>query len=330
MRKFCIFLLKLVVTVGVMVFIVWKLGFKEILSTISQANMTWLAAAIVLFIVSGYLGVLQWHIILKNRGVKLPFFRVFSLYFIGMFFNNFAFGAITGDAIKVAYIKLDKGHGKAGFAATFLDRFAGLWAMLGYAIFGSVLLIKQKTMESNNMTLAIVALFVTFLLFGGVLAFLLSKKMQGVAYRLIDMLPFAKKYSLKRILDETIIETHDVHILLPVGILSTVVQFMRIGVHILCAGSLGLLSLANIHYFFIFVPILAMIMVVPLPFGIRESLGGTLFALAGFQVRAAIVMGFLATIVGSAASLVGGILFIVNKVNLSRKPHETVPDNSIA
>jgi glycosyltransferase 2 family protein len=299
--------------------IVWKLGWREIFATLIQANMTWLACALVLFFISGWLGVVQWQIILKNRGVTLPFSRVFSLCFIGMFFNNFALGIITGDAVKVAYIKIGDGRGKAGFAATFLDRFAGLWAMLGYAIFGSILLIKQKAIESRSLTLAIVALFVTFALFGGALAFLMSKGLQRFAFRIIDLLPIPQKEALKRILDETIIETHDTHILLPVGILSTVVQFMRIGVHVLCAGSLGLLSAANIHYFFIFVPILAMLMVIPLPLGIRESVGGTMFAFAGFQANAAIVMGFLATIIGSAASLIGGILFIVNKAQLSRK-----------
>jgi hypothetical protein len=320
MRKVGGTALKILVTVGVLVFIVWKLGFRQILGTVAQADPWWLIAALVLFFVSGWLGVLQWQIILRNRGVTLPFSRVFSLYFIGMFFNNFALGIIAGDAVKVAYIKIDEGHGKAGFAATFLDRFAGLWVMLGYAVFGSVLLIKQKALESGSMTLAIIALFVAFVCFGGALVFLMSKKLQALVYLLIDRIPLKKKDSLKRILDETIIESHDVHILLPVGILSTVVQFMRIGVHILCAAALGLLSAANIHYFFIFVPILAMMMVVPLPFGVRESAGGTLFALAGFRADAAIVMGFLATLVGSAASLTGGILFVMDKLHLSRKP----------
>ena len=319
MRKVGWAFVKVLVTVAVLVFIIWKLGFGQILSTVSQADPWWLCAALVVFFVSGWLGVVQWEIILKNRGVTLPFSRVFSLYFIGMFFNNFALGIIAGDAVKVAYIKIGEGQGKAGFAATFLDRFAGLWVMLGYAVFGSVLLIKQKALESRSMTLAIVALFVAFACFGGALAFLMSKKLQTLAFALIDRLPFRRKDALRRILDETIIESHDVHILLPVGVLSTVVQFMRIGVHILCAGALGMLSAANIHYFFIFVPILAMMMVAPLPFGVRESVGGALFAFAGFKLEAAIVMGFLATLVGSAASLVGGILFVMNKLHLSRK-----------
>jgi glycosyltransferase 2 family protein len=319
MRRVAGALVKVVVTAAVLVFIVWKLGFHQILSTVSQANPWWLCAALVVFFVSGWLGVVQWEIILRNRGVKLPFSRVFSLYFIGMFFNNFALGIIAGDAVKVAYIKLGEGRGKAGFAATFLDRFAGLWAMLGYAVFGSILLIKQKALESRSMTLAIVALFVAFACFGGALLFLMSKKLQSLAFALIHWLPFKRRDSLRRILEETLIESHDAHILLPVGVLSTVVQFMRIGVHILCAAALGMLSAGNIHYFFIFVPILAMMMVAPLPFGVRESVGGALFALAGFEASAAIVMGFLATIVGSAASLVGGILFVANKLQSSRK-----------
>ncbi len=321
MRKIIGIILKIGVTIGVIAFIICKLGWRHILLTCEQANPAWLVSALVLFFISGWLGVIQWQIILKNRGLSLTFSRVFSLYFIGMFFNNFALGIITGDAIKVAYIKVEEGSGKAGFAATFLDRFAGLWAMLGYAIFGSVLLIKQKSLESRSMTLAIVALFAAFFCFGGALLFLMSKKLQAIAFNIIDLIPvpIKQKESLKKILNETLIEVHDVHILLPVGVLSTVVQFLRIGVHVLCAGSLGLLSAANIHYFFIFVPILAILMIAPLPFGIRESIGGTLFTFAGFQAGSAIVMGFLATLIGSVASLTGGILFLVNKVKSPRK-----------
>jgi len=131
-------------------------GLRQILGTVAQADPWWLIAALVLFFVSGWLGVLQWQIILRNR--ELPCrLRGFLAVFYRHFFNNFALGIIAGDAVKVAYIKIDEGHGKAGFAATFLDRFAGLWVMLGYAVFGSVLLIKQKALESGSMTLAIIS-----------------------------------------------------------------------------------------------------------------------------------------------------------------------------
>ena len=105
---------------------------------------------------------------------------------------------------------------------------------------------------------------------------------------------------------------HDLHILVEVGTLSAVIQLLRIGVHLLCAHALGLLSPGNFHYFFIFVPLIAMLMTLPLPFGVREAAGGTLFALAGFPEGAAYVMGFLASLVGIAASFFGGLFYITD------------------
>jgi glycosyltransferase 2 family protein len=306
-------LLKLGVTAAVIAFIVWKLGWGTIIDTIEHANMMWLGVALIVFLVSGWLGVVQWMIILRNRGIGISFGRAFSLYFIGLFFNNFALGIGTGDAIKVAYLKFDSGTGKPGFAATFLDRFAGLWAMMGFAVFGSALLIKQKAVESGSMTMAIIALFVTFFSFGGILAFLISKRLQRFLHDLIDRMPLPKKESIRQLIDNTVIESNDTHIILPVALVSTLVQFLRIIVHVLCAASLGLLTFANFHYFFIFVPMLAMLMILPLPFGIRESVGGTLFAFAGFKLQSAIVMGFIASLVGIVGSLLGGILFLTEK-----------------
>jgi glycosyltransferase 2 family protein len=310
---------KLAVTIAVMVFIVWRFGWHTIVETVAQARVEWLWFAAGLFLVSCWLGAIQWQILLKNKGIRLRFRKTFSLYFVGMFFNNFALGAVTGDAVKIAYLKLGKENGKAGFAATFLDRFAGLWAMLGFALAGSAMLIKQKALESRSMDLAILALAVTFILFGGVLAFLVSSRLQRLIHGIIDRIPLWKKDFIRQVIDETILESHDRHLILSVGVLSTVVQFMRIVVHVMCGASLGLVSLANLHYYFIFVPVLAMFMIIPLPFGIRESVGGTLFALAGFKSQAAFVMGFLASLVGIAVSLLGGLLFVAEKAHTSRE-----------
>jgi hypothetical protein len=108
-----------------------------------------------------------------------------------------------------------------------------------------------------------------------------------------------------------ILEAHDRHVILPVALLSVVIQLLRIGGNITCAAALGLLTPANVHYFFIFVPMLAMLMIVPLPFGVREGVGGALFMFAGFEPQAAFIMGFLTSIVGIIVSLPGGFLFIV-------------------
>jgi len=314
----------------IIILLVQRLGCDNILSTVSSAHLGWLLGAVVIFLLSTLIGVFQWQILLKNRGIPLLFWRSFRLYIIGMFFNNFLLGGIVGDALKVASIRSRDGKGKAGLAATFLDRFAGLWAMSGFAIAGSIILLHHGAITSGKIYTAIVALFATFLLFAGILAFLIFKPFQRLFFYLLDRLPLKKASNLREIISEMLIEAHDFHILLSVGLLSVFIQFLRIGVHIMVAQSLGLLTAQNFHYFFIFVPIIAMLMTLPLPFGVREAFGGTLFALAGFQQDASYVMGFLASLVGLAASCTGGLFYIIDRTVSTREKHEQTVNSHTA
>lgn len=321
-RSLSVTLIKITITILVIVLLIGKLGWEDIKNTVSGANPLWLLVATGIFVASGFLGVLQWRILLSNRGIPLTFWRTFRLYFIGMFFNNFVLGGIVGDAMKVASIKTKNGKGLAGLAATFLDRFAGLWAMCGFAVFGSIVLLERGVLSDVKIGTAIIALFVTFLLFGAILFFLLSKPLQKFFFRCCDAFIITRKIRLKEIISEMLIEMHDYGVLLKVALLSVMIQFLRIAVHAMAAASLGLFSIGNFHYFFIFVPIIAMIMIIPLPLGVRETVGGVLFATAGFPIDAAFVMGFLASLVGLAASFLGGLFFIADKGFLSGRKNE--------
>ncbi len=318
-------LLKGLVTFIIIALLINKLGWNGIVDTVVTAKPFWLAASLGLFIISTFLGVVQWRLLLHNRGIPLPFGRSCRLYMIGMFFNNFVLGGIVGDVLKIASIRSRDGKGKAGLAATFLDRFAGLWAMCGFAVAGSIILLYHGTITNGKIDTAAIALFAAFLLFAGILVFLVCKPVQRVSFSLLDSLPFSGKVRLHEIISEMLIEAHEIHLLFRVAVLSTVIQLLRIGVHILVACSLGLLTIDNFHYFFIFVPIIAMLMTLPLPLGVREAVGGTLFSLAGFPTNAAYVMGFLASLVGLAASFIGGLFYITDRT-LFKEQHENTID----
>jgi Uncharacterised protein family (UPF0104). len=330
MKKLSITALKLLITAGVIWYIIDRLGWTAIVDTVTHARVKWLVATGVVFLISNCVGAYQWMVLLKNKGVDLSYGKSSRLYFIGMFFSNFIFGMAAADAIRITYLKLDKSSGKAGFAATFLDRFAGLIAMLAFAVAGSVLLLKQKAIESRSLDIALIALFVTFGILVGLFVLIVSSRIQKIFFELISrsFLPIALKQGITTLASEVILEAHDRHVILPVAVLSTVIQLLRIGGNISCAAALGLLTLANVHYFFIFVPMLAMLMIIPLPFGVREGIGGTLFMLAGFEPQAAFIMGFLTSIVGIIISIPGGFLFIVKP--RSKVAHEIVNSHSVA
>jgi uncharacterized protein (TIRG00374 family) len=318
-RKIITSTAKLIATVLVVAFLISKLGWGTIVDTVSGANPLWIAVGCVVFLVSGLLGVVQWRLLLTNRGLNIPFARAFKLYFVGMFFNNFIMGGIVGDAVKVASIRSQDGKGKVGFAATVLDRFAGLWAMCGFAIIGSLILLSRGMLTHGRVTTAVIALFAAFTLFAGIMLFLICKPLQSLFFTITEKFAFCRKLRVKEILSEMLIEAQDYKLLAAVAALAALTQFLRIGVHVLTAASLGLLTVENFQYFFIFVPIIAMLMTIPLPFGVREAAGGTLFSLAGFPREAAFIMGFLASLIGILVSLLGGIFFVTGKIYKSEK-----------
>ena len=321
MRKQFVPVLKLAVTIAVLAFIVYRLGWQQILLTLSRVRHLWLGGAVLLFVASGVLGALQWRLLLSSKSVHLSFARALKVYFMGMFFNNFIFGTAAADSLRIAYVKIGQAGGKAGFAATFLDRFAGFMALLGFAIFGSAVLLRQGLVADRRLATALLALAVTFCLFVGVSVFLISRRAQRLLLWLLDRVPVPKREWIVSLVQQTMVGVEHRMMVFGVAVLATVIQLLRIGVHILCGGALGVLTTQNFQYFFIFVPILAIFMLLPMPFGVREGVEGALFALAGFRPEAAVVMGFLATLVSVVGSVPGGVFFVLTRARKAENEH---------
>ncbi len=318
LRKIAIDAAKIVTTVLIIAVLVRKLGWGTIVDTVGGSDPLWLVAAFVIYFLSILLGVVQWRVILDNRGLRLPFPRVFKLYFVGMFFNSFMAGGIVGDIVKVASIRSRDGRGMAGLAATVLDRFAGLWALCGFAVMGSLILLNRGMLTHGRVATAVIALFAAFALFAGIMLFLMFKPLQRLFFSIIDRYPFFAKLRIKEVVSEMLIEAQDFKLMISVFALAAVTQFMRICAQIFTAASLGMVTAENFQYFFVFVPIIAMMMTVPLPFGVREAAGGALFALAGFQQDTAFIMGFLTSLIGIAVSSLGGVFFITERMHKSK------------
>lgn len=310
-------LLKIFVTGAVISWITYTYGWNNIRTTVLQAQLSWLFGGVLLFVISVFFGAVQWQIILENKKVILPFEKTLRLYFIGIFFNNFILGTIAGDAFKVASLHLDKRDGKASFAATFLDRLAGLIALSLFAIVGGTIIFVLNIQQNKQffMVLGVLALFIG--IFFGFFIILLSQRLQNALRILLQKSPaFPGKELIQNVLEETFINRRgkdDRRMLIQVGFLSLTIQSLRILVNIFAAQALGIFSFSTIHYFFVIIPIVALMVTIPMPFGVRETVGGILFGLAGFSVEQSVVMLFLATIVCISGSLVGGIMFLLDK-----------------
>ncbi len=130
LRRALMLLLKIGVTVLCFWYISRKIDFEQTWRALGRANWMLLLVALLLFILSKVLSSLRLNIYFRNIGLRLSERTNAKLYWLGMFYNLFLPGAISGDAYKVVLLNRKRGAPyKKTSAAVLLDRFSGVLAL---------------------------------------------------------------------------------------------------------------------------------------------------------------------------------------------------------
>ncbi len=164
-RQILVLLLKTAVTIACLWFVASKISFTELKAALLPANPFWLGLAIVAFIVSKTVASYRLNIYFRNISLNLSERENLKLFWLGMFYNLFLPGSITGDAYKV--ILLSRRFGvpyKKTSAAVLLDRFSGLLA-IGLIISGYAFFVLPEPWQAAGLgVLAIAAVFISLLI----------------------------------------------------------------------------------------------------------------------------------------------------------------------
>lgn len=141
-KKIIFFLFKVLITVLCFWYISTKIDLTTALKATLQANWLLLLPAILLLAFSKLQSAWRLNIYFHNINLHLPTWQNIKLYWLGMFYNLFLPGAISGDAYKVILLnKKYKAPYKKTSAAVLLDRFSGLLALgMILAVYGVVAL----------------------------------------------------------------------------------------------------------------------------------------------------------------------------------------------
>jgi len=163
--QFSILLLKIAVTIFCFWYISTKIDFVKAGNAIQSANWFWLIIVILLLALSKIVSAYRLNIYFANIRLILQQKINLKLYWVGMFYNLFLPGAISGDAYKVILLnKKYKTSYKKVTAAVLLDRFSGLLA-LGtiLSVFGIIVLDNNlyDVLLITGSVLAIITLYFT-------------------------------------------------------------------------------------------------------------------------------------------------------------------------
>ena len=299
--------------------IVWSVGPQALWDALRKVDALWLTAAVICAGIPAVLGILRWKWILHVQGLEVKFSRLFSISFIGLFFNAFMLGSTGGDVVKAWYVAHETHHKKAEAIATVVvDRLIGLLALFVIALFMMALYHARVFDDPKLFWFSIATLSVVVSTVMGTVV--------GLWVGFVDKFPGLRSWlqrlphygMLRRMVDAYRVYASHPVILTKTLLISFAVHFFSM-LSIWCVGrGLGVLS-AKITDYFLYLPIINSVTAVPITisgFGVREGMYIKMFHEVGVAEPVALVMSLLGYLAALFWSIVGGGFFLTHRKEL--------------
>lgn len=305
--KVPLIVLKIGLSVALFAYVVAKVSPGSVWSVIRSAHPRLLLLAGMLFFFSNLVGSWVWARLLRARGVPIPYPKAAAYYFVGLFFNNFLPSNIGGDIARISDASKYAPHVSPVFSATLMDRLIGVLAIAFLALVASA-----AVLDRLHLYAIYAAMLIIFVVALGLLAAVFHRGTLEVVERPFRWMGARRIESgLSRLMDDLHGYRTQAATLGVVFLASTVVQVSRILVHYVVGLSLGVR--VALSYYFLFVPVLAALISLPISLngiGVREGAAVVLFQTAGMSRQASFAVPFLAYVLSVLISLLGGLIFV--------------------
>lgn len=306
MKNLLLTLIKIGISGAILFFLFRNIEIDKFWNIVVSVNMLTVISVALLFFVTQSISTLRWSIILK-KDMNISYLRLLSIYFIGMFFNNFLPTMVGGDLVKGYYLYRRSNRGDVSLASIFMDRYAGFTALM---VITSIALVAGHQLIKGTGLSAFFALLLGG--FAGISLVIWVGPLHAWVMRLLAKVHFM---GLNKKIDTfymVLMSYKDHHgILLKIFICSVVVQSgVIIGYYFLGKG-IGMDI--GIGYFFLFIPLTTAISMLPISLsglGIREGAFVYLFTLAGATREQAFALSLMWFGIAAIVSIVGGIEYV--------------------
>lgn len=299
--------LKVALSAALLAVLLQRMPAGQVSAALRAAIPAWLAAGAALLFLSNVLGSYQWSRLLRAVEIRIPFWKVLAYYHVGLFFNNFLPANVGGDIARVVDASRYARTRATALATVLLDRMIGTVSLAGLALVTTL-----PALDQFHLTMLYLALVGFFALS----VTLVWAVFHPHALRMVEaVLARVGLARFRPALDELAARLGHYRgqraLLFQLLVVGLITQLSRVGVHVLVARALGLD--VPVTYFFLFVPLLAVIVSLPISLngiGVREGAGVVLFGLVGVERAQAFSLQFTTYLVSVAVSLLGGLVFL--------------------
>jgi hypothetical protein len=275
----------------------------------------------------GYIALwaVRWHYIIRGSGERIDYRRVFTTTLIGNFFAMFLPEMVGSDLARMSEVSEERRTSARIVSTVLLDRVIGLISLMMMAVIGLALGFQHLEQEAPTITLLIVGLFVAMWI--GWLVFFnrsIMRRLNGLfSLPLINRVeaPIRSLYNSLHYL-----QTQPRLLVVSVAI-SFALQMAEVASVIFIARSLGIQ--VPVIYFFIFMPIIWVITMVPISIsglGVREGAFAFFFSQVGMPSENAIAVSLLYYFYKVISGIIGGLVIAHSSIARSLRHKVTTPE----
>jgi uncharacterized protein (TIRG00374 family) len=301
------FLLRLVVAVGITLYLLRHADPSAVGAALTRVSWTWLAGAVVLVIADRALMAYRWMALLGPEN-RPPFLRLLRIFFESSFIGSFLPGSVGGDAARAWSLSRDGVSGSRSVASVLMDRLLGVIAILASAVAGLALV--PSALENYAVLWSVAVGSLGCL---AALAIVFSRDVDRWARQLLPQkAPGHPLESLRRLLGALQDYRARSSVLLSVLAASGLVQVLRVAQAWMLGRGLGLTVPFEIYLAYI--PIILLVMLLPITvsgLGTGNAAFVWLFAQAGVPAADAFALSILFMALGFAGTLPGAVLYVV-------------------
>jgi len=305
-KKLLFNILKIVVSIGLLIFIFSTIDLQKFLTVVSRANPLWLLAALTMMMLGIVIRAFRWQILLDAIGVRVHIGELTAIYFIGFLFNNVLPSGVGGDAIRMVELNRHSERGSDAVTSVVVDRFLGLSALQAIALIA--LIFDWEAVPP------IVAYFTIIIFLAGlVLGYLLINRSLYLTLQTRIKL-FRRMTAIKFI--GNLFESFQRYPLPALGqayLVSLLFNISLILMNVFIGLALG--AQASFAQFAIFVPITSLVLILPISFaglGVREETYRRLFGQIGVPEETAVAISLLVYVIGNIITgIFGGIIYLL-------------------
>lgn len=329
-RQYLWTLLKILVTLGLIVFVIWQAGLfnakgrAEFVATLSGVDPYFLALSFAVSVAMNFVSSYKWHVLLSSRQLNVGLGPLFGLYYVGKFFNLFLPTGMGGDIARVYELGKMTGTNTESLASVFLERFTGMITLTVVSAVAVLVSLNQYDLPIITNSLLLCVLITS-----------------GVIYLVLDDRPvrwFAsalstRAASLTRLLDK-LLRSHmairaykdDTATLVRAFGISIVFYFLAV-VNV-WVSALAFSSEVDFLTILIAVPAIMLIMNLPVSIGglgLMEAAYAIIFTAFGYSSSLALSTALLIRLKTLVDGVLGGLIYLARNRGSTSSPASSTP-----